>query len=215
MVTPPDQSPVTRARTRFGWLRAASDRVPTRWFAAIGTGLFLAATAAFGGLATAAEHEPAVLADGATHRNDQLSIQVERAVLIDEFPDAGVYVEDGERVLALVVTVENEWTQPLPTSPGTSVAKSFTIEGLSAGPDSTARLDDATVGPWLQPGVPAQIVVTWAVDADRFDADQKLTVTLNDLTLYTGSFVTSGQWWTDPAPAATTTVVIEDVGAGA
>lgn len=215
MVTPPDQSPVPHARTRFGWLRAASDRVPTRWFAAIGTGLFLAATAAFGGLATAAEPGPAVLADGATHRNDQLSIQVERAVLIDEFPDAGVYVEDGERVLALVVTVENEWTQPLPTSPGTSVAKSFTIEGLTDGPDSTARLDDATVGPWLQPGVPAQIVVTWAVDADRFEADQTLTVTLNDLTLYTGSFVTSGQWWTGPVPAATTTVVIEDVGAGA
>lgn len=215
-MTAPDEPPAAGTRTRFGWVRAASDRVPTRWFAAIGTALFLGATAAFGGLATAAEPALVVLPPGETHRNDQLSIKIERAVLIDEFPDAGVSVEDGERVLALVVTVQDRWTQPLPASPSGSVAQSFSIDRLNAAaPDAVARLDDATSNPTLQPGVPAQLVLTWAVEADAFRADEELVLTLNDLTLYTGSFVISGQSWTDPVPAATTTVVVEDVGAGA
>ena len=48
----PDAAPVRKRR--FEWIRAASDRVPTRWLAGIATALFLVATAAFGGLATAA-----------------------------------------------------------------------------------------------------------------------------------------------------------------
>lgn len=205
-----------RRRPGLGWIRAASDRVPTRWFAAIGTGLFLLATAAFGGLATAAETPVAELALGAEHTNDQVSVTVDRVVLIDEFPEAGVYVEGGERVLALVVTARNEWIQPLRASGGSSVTQTFSVEGLGdTPPDSVARYDDATIGPWLQPGVPAQIVLTWAVDADAFADGDDVAVTVNDMTLHTGSFVADGQWWTDPVPAATVVVPVEDVGAGA
>src|SRR5688572_26515536 len=100
-----DEDSTPRARGRLGWLKAASDRVPTRWFTGIGTALFLVATAAFGGLATAAEPEITALAPGEAHRNDQLSMTIERAVLVDEFPEAGVYVDDGERVLAVLLTV--------------------------------------------------------------------------------------------------------------
>lgn len=202
------------ARTRFGWLRAASDRVPTRWFAGIGTALFLAATAAFGGLATAETVEIAALEPGEEHRNDQVAMTIERAVLIDEFEDAGVYVEDGERVLALVVDVENTWDEPLSASPDSSVTESLTVEGLADAPDSVARYDDATINPVLQPDVPAQIVIAWAVEADAFDDGDELTLTFNDMTLHTGSFVANGQWWTDPVAAATVTVAVEDIGAG-
>ena len=200
---------------RSGWLRAASDRVPTKWFAGIATGLFLAATAAFGGLAAAAVPEVTALEPGEEHRNDQLTIAVERAVLVDEFADAGVFVDDGERVLALLVSVENEWTQPLAAYADSSVTESLTIDELiGTPPDSVARYDDATVSPTLQPGVPARIVLTWAVESDRFEDSQELRITLNDMTLHTGSFVANGQWWTDPVPAATVTVVLEDIGAG-
>lgn len=188
--------------------------MPTRWFAGIGTALFLAATAAFGGLATAAEPAIAELDAGETHRNDQLSIAIERAVLIDEFPDAGVFVEDGERVLAVLATVENRWIEPLAAYADSSVTASLTVTGLPASPDSVARYDDATVSPWLQPGVPAQIVFAWAVEADAIEDAQALEITLNDMTLHTGSFVANGQWWTEPVPAATVTIEVEDIGAG-
>lgn len=201
-------------RRRFGWLRAASDRVPTRWFAAIGTALFLAATAGFGGLATAAEPAVADLEPGETHRNGQLAITIERAVLVDEFPEAGVFVDDGERVLAVVATVENRWTEPLAAYADSSVTESLTVDGLADRPDSVARYDDATVSPWLQPGVPARIVLAWAVETDEFADAQVVRITLNDMTLHTGSFVADGQWWTDPVAAATVPIALEDIGAG-
>jgi hypothetical protein len=202
-------------RRPFTWLRAASDRVPTKWFAGIATALFLVATAAFGGLATAAEPEIAALEPGTEHRNDQLAITLERAVLVDELEDAGVYVDDGERVMALILTAENTWTEPLGAYNDSSVTQSFQVEELSGtDPDSVARYDDSTVNPWLQPGIPTKLVVAWAVDADMFDDGQRLNITLNDMTLHTGSFVVNGQWWDDPVPAATTRVELDDIGAG-
>lgn len=201
-------------RRRFGWVRAASDRVPTRWFAAIGTGLFLLATAAFGGLATAATPPVTALEPGDEHGNDQLAITVDRAVILDEFPEAGVFVQDGERVLAVQVTVENRWTEAISASPTGSVAGSLQIAEVPDEPDSVARYDDATLAPWLQPGVPAQLVVAWAIAAEDFADGDLLHLTLQDFSLYTGSFVTSGQSWDDPVPAATLTLSIDDIGAG-
>lgn len=188
--------------------------MPTKWFAAIATGLFLAATAAFGGLATAAAPEVTALDPGEEHRNEQLAMTIERAVLMDEFADAGVSVDDGQRVLAVLIDVENRWTEPLPAYPNSSLTESLAIDGLAESPDSVARYDDATLSPWLQPGVPARLVLAWAVDADVFEDAQELQITLNDMTLYTGSFVADGQWWTDPVAAATVTVAVEDLGAG-
>jgi len=214
VIPPPDDSE-SRPASRFRWVRAASDRVPTKWFAGIGTAAFLVATAAFGGLSTAAGPQVTALGPGGQHRNDQFAITVERAVLIDEFPDAGVYVEDGERVLALLIRVENVWNQPLAAYPDSSLTQSLEIEGLAgASPDSVARYDDATLSPSLQPGVPAQVLLAWAVEAGAFADEQELRITLNDMTLHTGSFVANGQWWTDPVPAATTAVELEDIGAG-
>ena len=203
-------------KRRFEWIRAASDRVPTRWFAGIATGLFLIATAAFGGLATAAQPELAQLEPGDPHVTDQRSLTVKRAVLIDELPGSGVTPEDGERVLALVVDVENAWDEPQESTGVESIGASFAVEGIDAEAESSAaRMDDATLSPDLQPGVLAELVYTWAVDADDYDDGDELTVSLREMTLYTGSFVMTGQSWTDPVTTATMTLEIEDVGAGA
>lgn len=203
-------------KRRFEWIRAASDRVPTRWFAGIATGLFLIATAAFGGLATAAQPELAQLEPGDPHVTDQRSLTVKRAVLIDELPGSGVTPEDGERVLALVVDVENAWDEPQESTGAESIGASFAVEGIDAEAESSAaRMDDATLSPDLQPGVLAELVYTWAVDADDYDDGDELTVSLREMTLYTGSFVMTGQSWTDPVTTATMTLEIEDVGAGA
>lgn len=210
----PDAAP--QRKRRFEWIRAATDRVPTRWFAGIATGLFLITTAAFGGLATAAPPELARLEPGEPHVTEQRSFTVQRAVLIDELPGSGVSPEEGERVLAIVVDVENRWDEPQGSFGTGSIGDSFTVEGIDTeAASSVARLDDATLSPDLQPGVPAELVYTWAVDADEYAEGDELTVTLRELTLYTGSFVTSGQTWTDPVATATVALEIEDVGAGA
>lgn len=188
--------------------------MPTAWFAAIGTGAFLLATAAFGGLATAAEPPLVELEPATPHVNDMRSLTVERAVLIDELPGSGTTPEDGQRVLALVVDVENNWTEPLSSVDRLNgIEASFRVEGLGD-PSASARMDDATGPPWLQPGVPAQLVYTWAVDADDYAAGDTLEVTLYDLSLYTASFVQKGTYWQEPVPSATLTLTITDVGAG-
>jgi len=201
-------------RRRFAWLKAAGDRVPTKWFAGIATGAFLLATAAFGGLATAAPDDLAHLEPGQAHVSDQRSLTVERAVLIDELPEAGVYVEDGQRVLAIIVDVENRWDEPLTSAGSNGIAGSLRVAGVDAASAGAARMDDATSSPVLQPGVPVQLVYAWPVEADSFEDGQAVRVTLYDMSLYTGSFVLGGQWWDDPVADATVTVRVADVGAG-
>ncbi|WP_235038051.1 hypothetical protein [Microbacterium sp. 18062] len=208
-------SPQPEPPRRFRWVRAAADRVPTKWFAGISTALFLAATASFGGLATVEAAGPAELSPGDEHRNAQLSVMVERAVLIDELPEAGISVEDGERVLVVVVVAENLWDRPLPTRTHESVSDALRIEDMpDAAPDGVARLDDGTLTPWLQPGVPAELVVAWAVDGTRYAEGKALRIVLHDETLYTGSMVLDEQFWDDPRPVAVVTAALRDVGAG-
>ena len=203
-------------KRRFRWVRAAADRVPTKWVAGIGTGVFLAATAAFGGLETVeAVSLPELTADD-EYRNDQLAVAVKRAVLIDELPEAGVSVEPGERVLALIVDAENVWDEPLPTTRGYSLSSTVALaDHPEVEPDGIARRDDTTANPWLQPGVQATIVLAWAVPAERYAAGDDVRVVLNDETLFTGTAVVSGRYWDDPVPAAMVTLDITDVGAGA
>lgn len=209
-------------RTAFGRLRKATDRVPTKWFAAIGTGLFLAVTAAFGGLApVAAEEEPPLdrLVAGETHTGEQLAITVQRAVLIDELPGSGAFPdeENGERLLVLLVEMENLWTEPLPASTASltsQVAKSVGLSGDDRLVVGLVREDDQTFNPWLQPDVPALLAFTWTVGPDDYAGDQDLEVVLSDARLQIGSFLYTGESWLTPVPAAVVTVPIEDVGAG-
>ncbi len=208
------ETPREPRQPRRTWVRAAVDRVPTSWFAAIGTAVFLAMTAAFGGLATAATPELPRLQAGDTHRGAQLSISIERAVLIDELREAGIYVEDGERVLALVVDVENVWDRPL-SARDKSLESSLRVDGIDGAPQAIARLDDATQTPWLQPSVPVRVVAAWPVTTGSVSDGEVLSVTLSDLALVRGQFVVDGDFWSDPTPAAVVEVAVSDVGAGA
>lgn len=216
---PPQAAPdagAPRAK-RLGWVHAATDRLPTSWLGGIATAAFLAVTAGFGGLAAAETPALPEIGIGDEHVSDQLSIVVERAVLIDEFPEAGVEVEPGERVLALLLTAENRWTQPLATDGADgSVSLALRIPALGdVRPDAVARYDDATRLPILQPGVPAQLVVSWAVDAEMFAEGDDLRVDVRDATLYTGQLIIAGDSWGDPVTAAHLTATLDDVGAGA
>ncbi len=193
-------------------LRAAWDRVPTAWFATIGTGLVLAATAAFGGLDTAPAPQPVAVEPGAPFDTEPFVLTATRAVLSDELSLAGAYPADGQRVLAVLIEVEN--THGTAQSSMQSLAHAVTVSVTDEPVATIARTDDETLSPWLQPRVPAEVVLTWLVDAEELKGGDPVTVTLHDLTLHTGSFVAAGQWWTDPRPAATLALTVEDRGAG-
>lgn len=209
--------PVQRRASVFDTLRKASDRVPTKWFAAIGTGVFLAATAAFGGLnPVAAEIEaPRALVAGDIHVNEQFAITVQRAVLIDDLREAGVAPAPGTRALVLIATVTNVWDEPQGTAGIDSLGRLIAVDGLgSAEPTGIARMDDQTFLPRLQPDVPVELAIAWRVDAGAFTAGDEITVVLHDQTLYTGSTVLSGRYWADRDVGARVALEIADVGAG-
>lgn len=200
---PPEAPAAPRAGQRFAaWAR----RVPTGWFAGILTGLFLAVTAAFGGLAQVAPPAVAALEPGDAQVGPQLALEVERAVLFETFPEAGAYAGDGEVVLALLVNAENRWSEPFPSSHG-AVEQALRVEGLGdaiagAEPASIARLDDATFGPWLQPGVPADLVVSWVVPADSVAEGDGVRVVIREAMLERGQRLTSDERWSSPKPVA-------------
>lgn len=221
---PADGAPAdTPRRSAFTRLRAAGDRVPTKWFAAIGTGLFLTATAAFGGLAPVAATERTLeqLTAGETHHSAQLDVTVERAVLIDSLSGAGAYpdADKGERLLVLLVEIENLWTQPALGSPfvgptDATYHRTVTLDGDGRVADGIVREDDQTLTPELQPHVPALLAFSWIVPGDAYADGEELTVVLKDSTLQRGQLLFSDAYWSAPEPAAHVTVTIEDVGAG-
>lgn len=216
---PDTPRPVEPSPSRFGRLRAATDRVPTKWFAAIGTALFLAVTAAFGGLATAAAEPATPLAEltaGETHTDAQLSTTVQRAVLIDALPGSGARPGVGERLLVLVVDVENRWTEPLMAGLGgpDGYAGSIHVKGDDRLAVGLVREDDTTSSPWLQPGVPTTLVLSWTVPAETYRDGENLAVVLGDTTRAKGQLLFDDEYWTERAPAAEVTLAIEDVGAG-
>ncbi|WP_147423977.1 hypothetical protein [Microbacterium sp. AG1240] len=216
--TPPEGAiePDAAGRRRYRWIHAVTDRVPTGWFAGILTAAFLGVTAAFGGLSAVAAPPVAQLRAGDAHENDQFAITIERAVLIDDLAEAGITVEPGERVLAVILTAENVWTRALPSTGTSGVqaavrARSIGEDGAAA---SVARLDDAVGSPWLQPRVPAELVLTWAVADDALAGGDEITLDLRDLTLREGALVIDGEYWDSPITAAHLTVEVRDVGSG-
>lgn len=191
-------------------------RIPTSWFAAIITGAFLIVTAAFGGLATVQQPDLPRLESGVEHVSDELSITIERAVLIDSFPEAGARAGEGQRVLSLVVDAENRWTEPQPTTGSFTISQALRLDllGDEVAPEAVARYDDATYAPWLQPGVRAKLVVSWLVPESVLGDGDEITVTIRDASLSVGQMITAGASWGSPKPAALALLRVNDVGAG-
>lgn len=217
-VTVPPEAPRPDAPrpSRTAWIARTWDRIPTGWFAGMLTAVFLAVTAAFGGLAQAAVPPIPELEPGDTHVNDQFALTVERAVLIDELPEAGITTEPGQRVLAIVLTAENVWNRALPSEGSSGLRAGVRIAELGDEPAAAiARFDDTTFSPYLQPRVPAELVLTWAIDRGVLADGDEIEVVLRDLTLRKGELVVAGEYWETPITAATMRLDVTDVGAGA
>jgi len=184
--------------------------VPTTWLAGAATVVFLGATAAFGGLATAAEPGTAAIEPGAEHRNDQFAFTVESAQLRDADPDAGIYLDEGERLLSVRVRVENVFAEPQAVG---DLVENIAIDGIDAKKLSVVRVDDGTFVSRLQPDVPAEVEFRLRVGAGDYRDGDVLHLTLNDLSYYVGSFVMSGAAWVDPEPVAEMSLIVHDTAA--
>ena len=195
-------------KSRFARLRSGVDRVPTKWFASIAAAVFLAGTAAFGGLATAAEPPLPELEAGDTHTSEQFSLTPLRAYISDE-QITGLYAlpDESQDRIAAVIDVENLWSRPVPTEDNGGLEKLLRLSGLyDVDPEAVASLSDTTASPWYQPGVPTTVVAAWLVEEGTFTVGDEITLMVRDHSLHTGSLIGSGQYWLDPVIAATVSI---------
>lgn len=200
----------------FDRLRIATDRVPTKWFAAIGTGVFLMVSAAFGGLADAPEAPVATLDLGAPHTTEQITLEIQEVVVVDDLPELYLDLAPGHRVVAVLVHATNEWTEPQTAtllSSGIRDLLRLDIEGLAdARPIEIVRVDDNTATPVLQPGLRTPLAFLWSVPADTVADGDDVTVQVFDETFSVGQVVWSARLWGDPVLAATVDATVEDLG---
>lgn len=213
----PASSPHPRWSPRR-WARAVNDRVPTKWVATIGTTLFLAATAAFGGMAEVAATPTPELKPGETFIGAEMQMSVVSVEVADKRYQSGVSpADDGsERVVSVILDVVNldeEARQSYTLGSLRSVSLIDTTTLKTAEP-SIARVDDGTFNPYLPPDVPVQVVLSWLVDADLLIEGDELRIALPQATEVVGSMVTSGEYLTDITTGALVVASVIDVGTG-
>lgn len=216
VTTTPPAPPAPSLRARAG---SAAQKVPTKWFVTGGLVLFLAVSAAFGGLNDAVAAPIPALAAGDTHTGAQLSITVERAVLLDGFPEQGILPDEGDRLLVVVATVEDVWRDPASTRTTLGAADNLRPVGVpgldaSSAPQSVAVISDGTEFPDLQPGVPVELAFIWSVDPAALADGDSIAVDLYAKTYQSDGFITSGERWVNPVVVATVTVPVTDSGDG-
>ncbi|WP_417508980.1 hypothetical protein [Microbacterium sp.] len=204
----PDDAPARPARAR--WVTAVADRVPAKWLGGIATGVVLISTAAFGGLEAVAVPPLPELSAGETFTDAALEMTVRHAFAVDELSDTRVTAAPGERLLVVVMDAENLDEDPR-SSAGTGSLSDVRVEGMPDAAPTIARVDDATYSPWLQPGVPAELMLTWAVPASAFVDGDDLRVALPTAHKQTGKYFIAGDYWTDVSVAAHVTLVVEDL----
>jgi hypothetical protein len=197
----------------------ASAKVPTKWLVSGVVGLFLVVSAAFGGLNDAAPTPLPALAAGDPFTGAQLRIAVDRAVLIDSFPEQNIVPDDGKRLLVVVATVEDVWTKPVSTIASIGAADNLRpvdVAGIDAdtAPRTVAVLSDGSEYPELQPGVPIQLVFIWDVDPEALADGDPVRVDVYDKTYLAEGFVTFGERFDNPVVAAYAELPVDDVGAG-
>jgi hypothetical protein len=210
-------APPTRAARIRARAKNLSTKVPTRWFFTGLLALFLAASAAFGGLEDADTPPLPQLDIGEAFSGAQLRIAVEDAVLIDAFPEANIVPAEGMRLLVIRATVENLWDRPVSTRPDFGAADNIRPRGvtdLADEPLTVAVISDGSQSPELQPAVPVELAYVWEIKPGSVADSQVLRIDVMDKTYAAGGFVTYGERFQDPFVAAFSEASVTDVGAG-
>lgn len=209
---------VTRRSARV-LARQVASRVPTRYLTAIVTGLFLAATAAFGGLADAPPEPapaPAKVGLDEAHDTGRYTVTFRHAVIVDEVGDVGVYPEEGERTLVLIADVTPAGPDPITYAElmTTFAGEELPVDEYTGDVSMQgSRYDDQVPSPALQPHVTTPLVLAWAVPEDRYAAGDVITFTLRDQRHQELSFLGAGTYWEETGETAIVTLEIEDLDA--
>lgn len=219
----PAPAPVTAPKaSRFTWVRARADAVPTKWLSTITLGAFLVATAAFGGLNSVEGAGIPELTAGETYTGAGLEITVLGASLVDEDISTGISTLDHPtmQILTVYLDITNLDTETR------TVTSAATMEDFYFPPEidqltsegaflKVRRTDDRrSVHAQLHPGVKAPLMVSWMVPETDYADGDSLRFGLPDATKVVGQTVVDGEFWTDIRPGAYVTVTIEDLGIG-
>jgi hypothetical protein len=214
--------------TRRSWRRgvhALWDRLPTSWLITGITGLLLATSAAFGGLADAAEPAAPRIETGMAHAGSELTVTVNGALLIDAFPEQYLIPTGGYRLLVVRALVENTTTEPrrLTTAAADSLTKAGAdtvrlvgVPGIEPAtkPVGILVIDDGSDTVSVQPGVPVELAFVWEVAGAAVAKGDRVEVQLMDRVYIGEGELTYGGLYGDPVVGATLDVPLGDVGAG-
>lgn len=204
---PPPTTGTSRSASpsRFARLRSGADRVPTKWFAGIATGIFLVVTAAFGGLATAAEPELPELEAGETFASEQVDMTAQRAFISDEQIDGLTNeLEPNEDVIALVVDITNNTDS---AQPGAVLNRNITLTEHPEVVPVVAHLADTTALPWYQPDVPTTVVFGWILPEGTYAEGEKIRFSLGEQTFISDPFFEHfAPYWSEPELAASVVI---------
>lgn len=196
------------APDRRGWIHRTWDRIPTAWFATLATALFLAVTAAFGGLATVPDPVLA-LHPGEPFEGAGFEMTVTGAKIVDARKATQLTPKPGERVLLVALDARVTGHAPRQTSTTGSLTE-IRVQGVIGKP-AIIRSDDGTLAPTLQPDVTSPVLLAWVVPASL--ADQQIRIRL-PLATQQQNHIGSGTRWDFDRFGATVTVAVADGGSG-
>lgn len=198
----------TEGSGTHGRLRSILERVPTAWFATLATALFLAVTAAFGGLATVPDPVAALHA-GQPFEGAGFAMTVTGAELVDARRATQLTPRSGERVL--LVALDARVTGDDPRLPSTAGSLSeIRVDGVQGRP-TIIRADDATLSPMLQPEVRSPLLLAWVVPASVQGSEIRVRLPLAS---EQKNHISAGTRWDFERFGATVTLTVTDGGPG-
>lgn len=219
----PAPAPATAPKaSRFTWVRARADAVPTKWLSTIALGVFLVGTAAFGGLNRVEDDGIPELTAGETYTGAGLEITVVGASLVDEDISTGINTLDHPtmQILTVYLDITNVDTQTRTVTSAATMEDFYfppEIDQLTAsgGVLEVRRTDDRrSVHAQLHPGVKTPLMVSWMVPETDYADGDTFRFGLPDATKVAGETIIAGEYWTDIHLGAYVTVTIEDLGSG-
>lgn len=198
---------------------------PQGWVTLAGLGVFVAGSAAFGGLADVHADVPTV-ASGVAVRNELLQATVVRAAVVDELPDQYLSSGDGERLLVVRFQLVDRWQEPIGMPSGDDLTGGSNVfagstpmlrpAGIKATLATTAWADGDNSTTVLQPDVPALVDAIWRIPDDALGAGDELTIGFRDGRVTGGQSILSSYYrYVDVGdPVAELRVTVVDDGTG-
>lgn len=183
------------------WAHAIGDLPRWTWAAGAAVAALLIVVIATGGFARAVA-TPRVVAAGDEVRTGQLSVTVREAELTREVESEYLDAEDGEVLLVMTLAMENLTDDPIGV--GTTADRIDTnlvnhdeplLDLAGVEPTDSAyvwRADGSAGQVYLQPGVPAEVMIAWTIPEDAITGDT-VSLDVHEAVVSTGAVILSSR----------------------